>query len=506
MSLSIVRRWTIVLAGLGLLGLVPMARGGEKANPASPLSLATGPVLSPPAATVPGPPPSVATGPVSPPPAATAPVVPALAATTAASPPTAATTPVSPTSGATATVSPPPAAAVPVKSPPAQTAPVSPPAPSIADPLAAQVDEAIRVNARRYLETDVQTPWQIIHGLLAYRREYVVKQNGHKVNALEWIASGPSFAGQPWFERTPYGAHAHPYNGHPYEFQGHPCQFLACMTMCDLPLDFKFRAGDGELASVNDLIHGAQAEVNDREEVTWVLWFLSHYLDSDAQWTNKDGEPWSMERLVQIELGKTVTSSACGGAHGLFALAYARNGFLTSGRTLYGPWLEADQKVRRHIEIARMYQNSDGTFSSNCFQGPGHSDRLEKRLGTTGHILEFLDVALPQSRLSEEWVRRAVACLADELSQNRLTPCECGALYHSIDGLTIYRTRVWPDLDPARHIQTTAKPLAVALPAASGSLATATGNSTPAPETPNERPGTPTEKASHEQPANGVAR
>jgi hypothetical protein len=371
-------------------------------------------------------------------------------------------------------------------------------APSITDPLASQVDEAIRVNAHRFLETDVQTPWQLNHGLLAYRRDYVVKEHGKKVNALEWIASGATFHGEPWFQKTPYGAHAHPYNGRPYEFQGHPCQFMACMTMCDLPVDFKFKAAGGDVVTPNDLIHGAQAEVNDREEVTWVLWFLAHYLDSDAQWTNKDGEPWSMERLVQLEVGKTVTAGACGGCHGIFALAYARNGFVASGRTLYGPWFEADQKVQRHIEIARMYQNPDGTFSSNSFQGPGHSDDFEKRLGTTGHILEFLDVSLPQSRLSDEWVRRAVAALSGELVEKRLAPCECGSLYHAIDGLTIYRTRVWPELDPARRRHMAAKPVVTAIPTGPAPLANAAGAPSP-----TDAPG---EKTSHEQSEGGPAR
>ncbi len=208
-----------------------------------------------------------------------------------------------------------------------------------------------------------------------------------------------------------------------------------------------------------------------------MLWFLAHYLDSDAQWTNKDGEPWSMERLVQVEVGKTVTAGACGGCHGLFALAYSRNGFLASGRTLYGPWFEADQKVKRHIEIARMYQNPDGTFSSNSFQGPGHSDDFEKRLGTTGHILEFLDVSLPQARLSDEWVRHAVTALSGELIEKRLAPCECGALYHAIDGLTIYRTRVWPELDPARRRHMAAKPVVTAIPTGPAPLANAAGDS-----------------------------
>jgi hypothetical protein len=345
-------------------------------------------------------------------------------------------------------------------SPPAAAAPETPSAAStISDPLAAQVQQAIEVTSRRFLETEVHTPWQIVHGLLAYRRDYQIKQNGVKVNALNWVASGPEYKNQPWFEKTSYGAHAHPYNNVPYAFQGHPNQFMAYMTMCDLPLDFKFRTSSGEMASISDFISGAQMEVNDREEVTWTLWFLSHYIEPDAHWINKDGQPWSMERLIQIENGKVVTSAACGGTHGLFALAYARNDYRETGRPITGAWFEADQKVQRYVEEARANQNSDGTFSSNYFQGPGYSTDFVKRIGTTGHILEFICVAVPQARLQEEWVHRAAAALAHELIENRQASAECGALYHAVDGLSIYRTRMWPELDPARRSRTAAKPV-----------------------------------------------
>jgi hypothetical protein len=345
-------------------------------------------------------------------------------------------------------------------SPPAAASPEMPSASTTAsDPLASEVEKAIDVTSRRFLETETHTPWQIVHGMLAYRREYMIKQNGVKVNALNWIASGPVYKNQPWFEKMPYGAHAHPYNNVPYAFQGHPNQFLAYMTMCDLPLDFKFKAAGDQTVTISDFLNGAQMEVNDREEVTWTLWFLAHYLETDAHWINKDGQPWSMERLVQIENGKVVTSAACGGTHGLFALAYARNGFRASGRTLYGPWLEADQKVQRYVEEARANQNPDGTFSSNYFQGPGYSTDFVKRIGTTGHILEFICVALPQSRMSEDWIRRAAAALAHDLIENRQAAAECGALYHAVDGLAIYRTRLWPDLDPGRRNRMVAKPV-----------------------------------------------
>src|SRR5580692_6288480 len=79
-------------------------------------------------------------------------------------------------------------------SPPAAASPEAPSAAStISDPLAAQAQQAIDVTSRRFLETEVHTPWQIVHGLLAYRRDYLIKQNGAKVNALNWVASGPEY-------------------------------------------------------------------------------------------------------------------------------------------------------------------------------------------------------------------------------------------------------------------------------------------------------------------------
>jgi hypothetical protein len=374
-------------------------------------------------------------------------------------------------------------------SPPAAAAPEAPTASAtVSDPLAGEVEKAIEVTSRRFLETEVHTPWQIVHGLLAYRRNYVVKQNGAKVNALDWIASGPVYKEQPWFEKTPYGAHAHPYNNVPYAFQGHPNQFMAYMTMCDLPLDFKFKTASGETATISDFINGAKMEVNDREEVTWTLWFLSHYIEPTSQWINKDGQPWSMERLVQIENSKVVTSAACGGTHGLFALAYARNAFRESGGNLYGAWFEADQKVQRYLAEARANQNPDGTFSSNYFQGPGSSTDFVKRIGTTGHILEFICVAVPQSTLSEEWIRRAVASLAHDLIENRTAAAECGALYHAVDGLTVYRTRMWPELDPARRARTAAKPVSATTPDAAKSPVESAVVPGPSVESPNGSP------------------
>ena len=206
----------------------------------------------------------------------------------------------------------------------------------------------------------------------------------------------------------------------------------------------------GEPITVADIINNAKMEsVEDpMVEMTWTLWALAHYLEPDTQWINKKGEPWSVERLVKLETANRVYDGPCGGTHNLFALSYARNSQLQMqarkqmGTQLRGVWLEADQKIQRFIAEGRALQNPDGTFSVHYFKGPGHSQEFTPRITSSGHILEWLMVALPQSRLSEDWVQNGLRRLALDLIENRHLNAECGPLYHSVDALQIYRERM----------------------------------------------------------------
>ncbi len=315
------------------------------------------------------------------------------------------------------------------------------------DPLVKQVEQAIDISRRRYLQADVHTPWQIMHGLLALRQEYRIKQNGKKVRVIDWMAKGATYGGEPWFEVTQYGGRAHPYS-QDYLFEGHPNQFLAIISQANLPMDFKIKAGNRTI-TVADLVKHTQMEVNNQEEITWTLWALSHYLGHDAHWTNKWGESWSIERLVRIQTGESVYDAACGGTHALFALTCARNVYQKTGQPLRGVWLEADQKIQRYLNAARSLQNSDGTFSSSYFQSSGYGYDFDTRCSTSGHTLEFVTMALPQQRLKEQWVRNAVSAVAKGLIDHSSKPIECGALYHALSGLVIYRDRTQPETDTA---------------------------------------------------------
>ena len=313
------------------------------------------------------------------------------------------------------------------------------------DPFGDQIEKAIQVTSQRRLTAGVHTPWQVVHGILAQRWDlWMLKQENPKdeVNAIEWITSGVYFDGQPLWEATPYGGRGHPFT-RPYAFEGHPTQFMGYMTMANIPLEYEVRTPQ-KIITIADIIKDAKMQVHTGVEITWTLWTLAHYEEPDAQWFNAAGEPWSIERLVKMQIDEPVTSGACGGCHGLFALAYARNMYLSTGKPLRGVWLEADQKIKRYIFEARGLQNADGSFSTNHFSGPGYSNDFATRITTSGHQLEWLMIALPQSKLKEDWIRSAIANVAKDLIDNRHVASDCGPLFHGMHALVVYRQRTVP--------------------------------------------------------------
>ena len=99
--------------------------------------------------------------------------------------------------------------------------------------------------------------------------------------------------------------------------------------------------------------------------------------------------------------------------------------------------------IQQAIADARRYQNPDGSLSTRYFESPGSSPDLAQNLGSTGHTLEFLALALTDEQLREPWVRNAAVYLCDVFRLTRDVPVECGVLYHAAHGLILYRGRMF---------------------------------------------------------------
>jgi hypothetical protein len=319
------------------------------------------------------------------------------------------------------------------------------------------VAQAIDLTSRRYLDLQQNppyTPWQIMHGILALRDQYLLKRGNEYIRAIDYISNDPKFMGDSWFQRTSTGGRARPYNNVPYAFEGHINQTLALICMSNFPLEHEFRVEGGGTVTMQDMVNTAKATVNSREEITWTLWFLTHYCDQMSTWTNNEGEAWSLERLVKEQVDARVIGAPCGGCHQLFALAYARNAYLVQHGELRGAWFEADQKLQGRISAAMQMQNGDGSFSSDYFKSRKSAVDLDERIRTTGHMFEWLMMALPSSRLEEEWVRRAAARIATDLINSVNDDTEMGGMYHACHSLVLYQQR----MEQIRSRETPAQP------------------------------------------------
>ena len=66
-------------------------------------------------------------------------------------------------------------------------------------------------------------------------------------------------------------------------------------------------------------------------------------------------------------------------------------------------------------------------------------------LHATGHTFEFVVSAVDDEQVKAEWIRRAAVYLCEFLDSTQDVDLECGALYHAVRGLMLYRQRLFGD-------------------------------------------------------------
>jgi len=288
--------------------------------------------------------------------------------------------------------------------------------------------DAVLAHARddRRLDASVHGAWQVVHGILAFGRDFPLRHDGTDSAALDYLLDGGRLTG--WNLRTGSPGVIALLEEGSNTGQGHPDQWLGYLSQCGrqgIPRDTKLVVGKKTSFTVNDLLTQAQADIRPGREATWTLMALSAYLPIDATWTASDGTKWSTERVVQMEADADIVTSACGGAHRLYGLVAAlKKHRAATGHTpeqLSGGWAAAQEVIDER---------------------PGTSADVFAKLSATGHIFEVLSLSLDDEQLSEPWVTRAADRLVTMLEQTADVDVECGCLYHAAHGLLLYSDRV----------------------------------------------------------------
>jgi hypothetical protein len=303
---------------------------------------------------------------------------------------------------------------------------------------------------QRLLNTRDHAAWQIIHGVLPYEKEMLIDADGKMVRAIEFAMNGGAMKG--WAlqrgdlldEKTQrYGVRSTLELGSK-SGQGHPDQWLGYLQDCGVGIDEKLII-DGKTYTVDDWVAQIERDVhrNPNQEYSWTIMALTKYRPTTHTWKAADGSEWSIAKLLEAEIEAGIESSACGGTHRMVGITHAYNRHKAAGHKIEGVWQRAEKLIEDCKNGCRDFQNPDGSLSSNFFRRPGQASEVANRLHATGHQFEFLIVAMDDEEIKQDWVRRAAINLTETLRKTQKVPLECGALYHGLRGLALYRERMW---------------------------------------------------------------
>jgi hypothetical protein len=327
--------------------------------------------------------------------------------------------------------------------------PVAPPLPPLTQNqknLRAKVRRVIKSYYTRPLNSRENDPWELMHGMLAYGVKSQIRQGGPQgkpITLVGWMCYNRPSKGFTLLYTTPENQlRAKQGVG----LQGHMGQFLAMLAQCQVSPEYPIRVRDQEF-TVQDLIEAEKVTCYPKSELTFKLIALMHYLDSSDTWVNDQGQSWDIPRLIREELSQPIRGAACGGTHRLSGLSLAARTRVQRGEPLDGEYLRAAQFVDKYQSYAFQLQNRDGSLSTEWFRGRGDEDDTDRRVKTTGHILEWLCYSVPDKDLRSAKTFRAANYLASLLANDFNHEWEVGPLGHAIHALRLYDERMFQPYD-----------------------------------------------------------
>ncbi|TWU58691.1 hypothetical protein Poly51_14700 [Rubripirellula tenax] len=288
--------------------------------------------------------------------------------------------------------------------------------------------------------------WGMMHAIMVYGIDTQVKVDNRSYSTIAWIAGNNACRGQRLLTTKNDRIVAKSGVG----LQGHQGQMLAVFSLCDVPTDYPLYA-DGKKFALSDVIREEQLACKSGEELTFTLIGLSHYMDTDATWKAEDGSPWDFERLIREELAQPIVGAACGGTHRLMGFAHALRKRRAEGKPIDGQWKRAETFTEDFIDYAYRLQNRDGSMSTDWFEGRENDDDMDRKVQTTGHIVEWLLTVTPDSQLQNPRLVAAIRYLLTSMHSERDHDWSIGPKGHALRSLAMYYDRVYrPDTPPWR--------------------------------------------------------
>jgi len=316
--------------------------------------------------------------------------------------------------------------------------------------LRSRVRGVLKGYYRRQLNSRENDPWEVMHGMLAYGVHSRIRQSGPRgtpVTSVGWLCYNKPCKKLTLMYVTPKGELRAKYG---VGLQGHLGQLLAMLAQCRVSDEYPIRVGNREF-TIRDLIEAEQKTCYPKSELTFKLLAFQYYLDLNETWANDQGVEWDFPRLIREELEQPMRVAACGGTHRLSSLSLTVKVRQRHGEPLDGEYARAAEFVKKYHRYAFSLQNRDGSLSTEWFRGRGDDSDIDRRIKTTGHILEWLCYSLSDEELRQPKTVAAVSYLTNLMSREYNHEWEVGPISHATHALLVYDERVFQPFDNADY-------------------------------------------------------
>ncbi|MCR9296555.1 MAG: hypothetical protein NXI32_27910 [bacterium] len=281
-------------------------------------------------------------------------------------------------------------------------------------------------------------PWALMHAALPFGVETEVVAGNRRVNAIGWMCYNGVCARQRMFQPTRTGFRTNVGPG----VQGHEGQFLAILAQSRVQADYPIKIGSQQF-SINDLVRYEMSTCRERSELTFKLIGLSYYLQPEERWRDSRGGQWNIEKLLREELAQPINGAACGGSHRLMAISFALIERQKDGLPLTGIWSKAESYLSDYVAYTMSLQNPDGSFSTEWFEGRGNKPDVERKVQTTGHMLEWLIYTLPDEHLRSPKILASLEFLLNTVGAQPERNWPIGPRGHALRAMALYNQRMF---------------------------------------------------------------
>lgn len=311
--------------------------------------------------------------------------------------------------------------------------------------LKSTIEGALKFYHNKPEEASIRTHWGMMHQIMIFGSDTHILDKKKKYNAISWMAGNNQCRNQLLFGTDNSGLFVKSGVG----LQGHQGQFLAILGQIDVPLAYPIYIGRNKF-SVEDILRREMLDCRAESELTFVLIGISHYKDSDSSWHSRDGQPWNVEKLIAEELRQPIVGAACGGTHRLMGLGHSLRRRRAERKSVSGQWQRAEKFLTDFIQYTWSLQNRDGSMSTAWFERPQDNGSIDRKVQTTGHILEMLMVVSSDEELYSPRMLSAVEFLADAMFEERHNDWEVGPKGHALRSLAMFYYRAFGDPPPWR--------------------------------------------------------